>query len=115
MTFKRTDRIAELLRAEIAELIQRRVKDPRVGGITISTVEVSADLRHARVFYCVSGRDTEREEIATGLEQAKGFIKGQLGRRIHLRHTPDLQFIYDTSFDYADQIGQILRKLHDHD
>jgi ribosome-binding factor A len=115
MDYKRSDRVADLLREEIAELIQRRVKDPRVGAVTITSVTVSDDLRHAKVFYCVTGRDAEREAIDKGLEQAKGFIKAQLGRRIRLKHMPELQFIYDTSFDYADKIGLLLRKLHDHD
>lgn len=115
MDYKRSDRVGDLLREEIAELIQRQVKDPRLATVTICNVEISADLRHAKVFYCFSGQEQDRDSIARGLLKATGFLKSQLGKRIRLRHIPDLKFIYDTSFDYASKIDRLLRELHDHD
>ncbi len=109
---KRIDRVADLLQREIADLIQRRVKDPRVAKVTITGVKVSADLRHAKVYYCSIGLAEERDSVATGLRKASGFIRAQLGRRVRLKHTPELTFFYDTSFDYAEKIDHLLRELH---
>ncbi len=115
MEYKRSDRVADLLNKEIANLIFRRVKDPRVANVTISGVEVSDDLKHARVFFCVMGRsaDEDAKKNATlGLEKAKGFIRLELGRRLSLRYVPQLQFEYDTSFEYGDKIEKLLKELH---
>lgn len=115
MDYKRSDRVADLLREEIAELLHRRVKDPRLARVTISSVEVSADLRHAKVYYCFIGGEQEAEPIARGLAKATGFLKIQLGKRVRLKRLPDLHFHYDTSFDYASKIDRLLRKLNRHD
>ena len=114
MEYKRSDRVADLLHKEIAELVFRRVKDPRVANITISGVKVSGDLKHARVFFCVMGSADEdsKNNAASGLEKAKGFIRFELGRRLSLRYIPQLEFEYDTSFEYGDKIERLLKELH---
>lgn len=115
MEYKRSDRVADLLKKEIADLVFRRVKDPRVAGVTISGVEVSDDLKHARVFYCVMGQSANedaKKNAASGLDKARGFVRQELGRRLSLRYIPQLQFQYDNSFEYGDKIEKLLKELH---
>jgi ribosome-binding factor A len=111
--YRRSDRVADLLQRDIADLLLRRVKDPRVDGVTITGVKVSGDLQHARVFYCVMGSPKEggTKAVAAGLEKAKGFIRQELGKRLHMKHLPHLEFHYDTSFDYGDKIESLLKEL----
>lgn len=115
MEYKRSDRVADLLKREIAELIFRRVKDPRVANVTISGVDVSDDLKHARVFFCIMGGMADEEakkNASVGLEKAKGFIRQELGKRLSLRYIPQLRFDYDISFEYGDKIDRLLKELH---
>ena len=115
MEYKRCDRVADLLKEEIADLVFRRVKDPRVANVTISGVKVSGDLKHARVFFCVMGSGSDedaKKNASVGLEKARGFIRLELGRRLSLRYVPQLQFEYDTSFEYGDKIEKLLKELH---
>ena len=115
MEYKRSDRIADLLQKEIAGLLFRRVKDPRVANLTVTGVEVTPDLQHARIFYCVMGAaatEPERESAASGLNNAKGFIRQELGKRLHLRYVPQIDFHYDTSFEYGEKIERLLKELH---
>ena len=97
--FKRTDRVADQLQQELAVLIQREVKDPRLGMVTVSGVEVSRDLGYAEVYITLLGdNDPERirENLAV-LKHAAGFLRSQIARRIKLRHVPELRFHYDES------------------
>jgi ribosome-binding factor A len=112
--YKRSDRVADQLQREIADLILRRVKDPRVAGVTITGVEVTADLQLARIFYCVMGAPTEDEKqsASEGLNKARGFMRQQLGKRLHMRYLPQLEFHYDNSFDYGDKMDRLLRELN---
>jgi ribosome-binding factor A len=112
--YNRCDRIADQLQREIADLLLRRVKDPRIEGVTITGVKVSKDLQHARVFYCVMGSPGQegKEAVAVGLHKAKGFMRQELGKRLHMRYLPQLEFIYDASFDYGDKIERLLKELH---
>lgn len=114
MDYKRSDRIADLLHREIAELVFRRVKDPRTQRVTITGVEVSKDLQHASVFYCITGKsgDEEKKSVALGLSKATGFIRQELGKRLHLKHMPQLAFRYDASFDYGEKIERLLKEIH---
>jgi len=113
MEHKRSHRVADLLQKEIAELVFRRVKDPRASNVTISGVEVSGDLKHARVFFCVMGENSEEAKVnaVSGLEKAKGFIRQELGRRLSLRYIPQLEFVYDNSFEHGDRIERLLKEL----
>ena len=115
MEYKRSDRVADLLQKEIADLVLRRVKDPRLANITITGVKISDDLKHARVFYCVMGGsegEDAKKNAAAGLQKAKGFIRLELGRRLSLRYVPELGFDYDASFEYGDKIERLLKELH---
>ncbi|GAA3893497.1 30S ribosome-binding factor RbfA [Halomonas cibimaris] len=97
--FKRTDRVADQLQKELAVLIQREVKDPRLGMITLSGVTVSRDLGYADVYFTLLGeQDPERvKENRQVLKRAAGFLRSQVARRIKLRHVPELRFHYDES------------------
>lgn len=114
MEYKRCDRIGDLMQKEIADMLLRKVKDPRVAGITITAVKVTQDLQHAKVFYCVMGNpsDEEKEAAAIGLNKAKGFMRQEMGKRLHIRYLPQLSFEYDTSFEYGDKIERLLKGLN---
>jgi len=111
---KRSDRIADLIQKELADLLLRRVKDPRVAGVTITGIKVSGDLQHARVFYCVMGSlaASDRDNAAAGLDKASGFLRRELAGRLHMRFVPQLSFHYDASFDYGYKIERFLKDVH---
>ena len=108
--FKRTDRINELLREELSVLIRNEVRDPRVGLATVTAVETSPELDHARVYITTLGEDEEKAEIVAGLQSAAGFLRGQLGRRLHLRRIPELHFQIDRVLEGAQRIEFLLRE-----
>jgi ribosome-binding factor A len=110
--YKRSSRVADLLHQELAELLYRRIKDPRLNRITVTGVEMSDDLRHARIFYCLLGTEEEQQAVANGLQKASGFIRRELGGRLHLRYLPELDFRYDASFEYGAKIERLLKELH---
>lgn len=111
MAHRRTARVADLVKQEVSQIIQHEMKDPRIGFVTVTSVEVSIDLRHARVYFSVLGSEADRKASLEGLERAKGYVRTQLGRRIKLRHVPELLFRYDESFDYAQRISNVMRSI----
>jgi len=111
MEFKRTDRVSGLLRKEIADVLTKEVKDPRVSKVTITGVTVSPDLRSAHVYFCMLGTEKEVRDSTIGLERATKFIQRQLGKRIRLRYTPIIDFRFDTSFEYGNRIDRILQEI----
>ncbi|WP_253447804.1 30S ribosome-binding factor RbfA [Halomonas sp. Y3] len=110
--FKRTDRVADQLQKELAVLIQREVKDPRLGMVTVSGVEVSRDLGYADVHVTLLGEDTpERiKENLKVLKQAAGFLRGQIAKRIKLRHVPELRFHYDESVVRGQRLSSLIEE-----
>lgn len=108
---RRIDRLGDLLREEISSLIIREIKDPRIGLVTITDVEVSRDIRTAKVFYAVGGDPAARRETQRGLESAVGFIRSALAHNLTLKRVPELTFIYDKSLDYGQKIDRILEEL----
>jgi ribosome-binding factor A len=113
MEGKRSDRVADLIHREVSEMLQRSVKDPRVGFVTITRVQVSDDCRQARIYYSVMGSPEEQEASLKGLQSARGFIRKELGHRLQLRYTPDVLFQFDPSIEYSIRLGEIFQKLHD--
>jgi ribosome-binding factor A len=103
--------VGELLREELTDIIRREVKDPRVGFMSITRVDVPPDLRSARVYVSVLGTDDERAETLTALRSASGFIRRHLKPRLRMRQIPELEFRDDRSMEYADQIARTLREL----
>ncbi len=109
--FKRTDRLNEQLRQEISLLVRDEVRDPRVGVVTITAVETSPELDHARVYITALGDDQEKEEALAGLQSAAPFIRTQLGRRLHIRRIPELHFQIDRVLEEASRIEALLREV----
>lgn len=107
--FSRTYRIGEQIKRELADLV-RQLKDPRVGMITITDVEVTKDLSHARVFFSVLGEDAIVAQTQKGLEHASGFLRRELGHALRLRITPQLHFIYDDTQLRGQEMDQLIRK-----
>jgi ribosome-binding factor A len=110
--YKRSERLGELLLTEISEFLRREIKDPRIGFVTFTRVEMSPDLRHARVFVSSIGAEPEKARTLQGLASATGYIRRHLGRALHLRYTPEISFQLDDSLEHGAKIAQILRQLH---
>jgi ribosome-binding factor A len=111
---KRATRVAEGLRQEISSLLVKDAKDPRIAGVLVSRVNVSDDLRHARVFVRLlsGGEDeTRRDEAMSGLLRASGMLRREVTRRLGLRHSPELKFEYDTGQDHIDRIEKLLDEV----
>lgn len=107
----RAVRVAELIQAEIANLLLRQLKDPRLYMTTISHVEVSPDLRYARVYISHTGNEAAQQAAVEGFFHATGFIRNQLGKRLKLRYVPQLDFKLDTAIAYGVRISRILNTL----
>lgn len=104
----RTRRLAERIAKIVAELLERRIKDPRLGFVTVTEARLTPDLREAKVFYTVLGSAEEREESAVALRSATGIIRSEVGRLIGLRHTPSLEFIADELPENAQRIDELV-------
>jgi ribosome-binding factor A len=111
----RSNRVAEQMKKELTEILSRKVKDPRIGFLTVTDVEVTGDLQQATVYITVLGGEEEREDTLKALAKAKGFIRSELGTRIRLRKTPELMFEFDESVAYGNKIDTLLRELRDSD
>ena len=111
MQQNRADRVSGLLKEEISQLIQKDLKDPRIGFVTITRVILSRDLRHAKVFFSTYGDEGAKQRSLEGLRRALGFIRGELGRRLGLRFVPELEFRIDGSIEYAFHIEEIIHQM----
>ncbi len=111
MLGSRQDRVGDLLRNELGDLIVSRLKDPRVGFVTIVAVEMTKDLKCAKVHYSVMGTDAQRAGTHAALEHARGFLQREISRRLKLRLTPQLQFLQDNVFEAAMRVDRILKDL----
>lgn len=112
MSIRRQKRVADLITRELSDIIQRRVKDPRLKGVTITGTRVSADYQYADVtVYRLGGAPESLREAMEGLSSAKGFIRRELGGRLTIRHTPELRFHLDQSIDYGDHIESLLAQI----
>lgn len=110
-TFKRADRVADLIQCEIADILLKQVRDPRIGAVTITGVKVTDDLRLAKVYFVELAQDTIHAQTLAGLEKATGFMRRELGRRLQLRCVPDLIFREDASFAYGNRIERLLAEI----
>ena len=112
MRFKRSEKVQELLLKEISTLIQKGLKDPRIGFATVTTVELTNNLKHAKVYISVFGTESEQCDTITGLNNASGFIRGSLGKNLNLRYIPVLEFILDETAKRVARINKIINELH---
>lgn len=113
MSDLRANRVGEQMKKELGDIISRKIKDPRVGFVTITDVEVTGDLQQAKVFISVLGEDKQKQDTLIGLAKAKGFIRSEIGKRIRLRKTPELFFEFDEAIEKGNRIEHILRELND--
>lgn len=109
---KRVNRVAEQMKKELGDIIIQKLKDPRVGFVTVTDVEVTGDLQNATVFISVLGNEEEKEATLKGLDKAKGFIRSEVGKRIRLRKVPEIEFSFDESIEYGNRIQTLLTQVN---
>ena len=107
----RIEKIQELMKQEISKIILQELKDPRIGFVTVTQVEVSRDLSLAKVYISIMGSEEQIEGSWKGLQSSLGFIRREVGHRIRLRITPELRFVLDKSLDYSDHIQKLLLQI----
>jgi len=107
----RPNRVGEQMKKELGEIISRKIKDPRIGFVTVTDVNVTGDLQQATVYISVLGDQLQRENTLKGLAKAKGFIRSEIGQRIRLRKTPEITFEFDESIDYGNRIDTLLHQI----
>ncbi|MDU7764241.1 MAG: 30S ribosome-binding factor RbfA [Staphylococcus sp.] len=111
----RAERVGEQMKQEIMDIVNNKVKDPRVGFLTITDVELTNDLSQAKVYLTVLGNDKEVDNTFKALHKATVFIKSELGSRMRLRIIPELTFEYDESIEYGNKIERMIQELHKND
>src|SRR4030065_2375750 len=112
MEGKRSEKVADLIQKEIAQMLLKSIKDPRIGFVTITKVTVSEECVVAKVYFSVAGTLAERESSVKGLDSAKGYVRKELGRRIRLRYTPEIIFQFDPSIEYAIHMEELIQSIH---
>jgi len=109
----RPERVADQIRAEVSSMIARDLQDPGIGFMTITRVQVSPDLQHARVYYTTLGDPAARKNTGKALDRASSFMRRQIGQRLRLRRAPELEFVFDESIAHQDRVEQLLQELRD--
>ncbi|MBN1662637.1 MAG: 30S ribosome-binding factor RbfA [Deltaproteobacteria bacterium] len=112
MPFKRADRVADLIKCEISDILLRQIRDPRLKSLTITEVKLTDDLRSAKLFFVEMGKDACDPQVMAGLEKAKGFVRKELGKRLQLRYVPEVHFMFDKSFAYGNHIEKLIAEIH---
>ena len=111
MSSQRAQRVAETIHKEISSLLIKGLKDPRIGFVKITSVDVTSDLRQARVYYTLMASQDDRRETKAGLDSCSSYIRQHLGRQLHMRFIPEIRFEYDASFDYGQKIEKLLSEV----
>ncbi len=112
---RRPQRLALQIQHEVSLMISRDMKDRRIGFVTITGVQMSPDLRHARIFVSLMGSESEKKESMETLTRAAGWIRHELGQRIRMKFLPDITFQPDTSQDYGEHIDRLIDEIHEHE
>ena len=112
---RRTNRLEEEIREEVAKIIASELKDPRIGFVTVTGVQLTPDLRHVRINVGVLGDQAAREKSLAGLRQAAGFVRRELGKRLRIRHTPEVAFQYDKGLDATERVARLLGEVAEED
>jgi ribosome-binding factor A len=108
----RPEKVAHLMRREVADILERKLRDPRLSAtVTVTDVQITHDLSFARIFVTVLGDETARKHAMDGLKRATGFVRHELGDRLDLREVPELRFEYDGSLDRGHRVEDLLRKI----
>ena len=111
MSQLRVEKVQELMKQEISQIIQRELKDPRIGFVTVTSVECTGDFREAKIYVSLMGSEQQVKDSWAGLNRGLGFIRREIGKRIRLRFTPELTFELDKSLDYSAHIQELLLKI----
>ena len=112
----RVDRLAQQIQREVDDILLKRVRDPRVQGVTITGVDVTGDLQQATIYYSIlSDKASEMEKVQAGLDKATGLIRSELGARLNIFKTPEIKFERDKSEAYGSRIDQLINQLHKQD
>ncbi|MFV9509812.1 30S ribosome-binding factor RbfA [Tepidibacillus sp. LV47] len=111
MSKLRVERVGEQIKKEISQILQYDLKDPRIGFVTVTAVKVTGDLSQATIYVSIMGNEDEVKSSLTALEKAKGYIRSEIGKRIRLRHTPEIIFKQDESIAYGNRIEELLRDI----
>jgi ribosome-binding factor A len=112
MEFKRSERVQELLLEEISKLIQHELKDPRIGFVTVTRVNLAGNLQHAKIYVSIMGTDQEKKDSLEGLQSARGFIRQYLGKNLSMKYIPGLDFRIDKGAEHVEKISKIINGLH---
>ncbi len=110
---RRTEQVAEAIKNEVSLIIQRELKDPRLGFVTITRVEASPDLRHAKIFFSVLGEDSAKKDTLQVLKHASSFLRRELSSRLTIRYVPDLHFEFDAAMEHGEKIQRLLHQLEE--
>lgn len=109
----RIGRVEQEVQRQVNDILLKRVRDPRVQGVTITGVEMSGDLQHAKIFYSIlSDKSQDIEKTQAGLDKAKGLIRSEIGARIKIYKVPEITFIQDSSVQYGERIDELIREIH---
>lgn len=108
---QRVQKLREFIREEVSDILHRGAKDPRIGFVSVTDVELSNDLRHAKVYVSVLGSEEERAKTMEALQHAVGFVRTELAKRLRTYHTPEIQFRLDTSIERGTRVLQLLREI----
>lgn len=111
MQSPRAGSVSARIRTIVAEILENKIKDPRLGFVTVTEVKITGDLREATIFYTVLGDDVAKENSAKALKSAKGFIRSELGKYLGIKHTPSLDFEFDAVIDYANNMNELLDEV----
>lgn len=112
MEFSRSERVAEEIKKAVSQIINNEIKDPRVSGlISVTKVEVTKDLRHAKIFLSIYGEESEKQKVFEGLKNAEGFIRKELAHRVRMKFFPEISFKIDESIEYGIHIYKLLEEV----
>ncbi len=114
-TYKRADRVKHVIQQEVSQILQLEMKDPRLSLLSVTNVELTADLRDAKIFISSLDANLDRKECLGGLHRATGYIRGVLGRRLTLKFIPTIQFYFDESLEQQERILALIEEIHRHD
>lgn len=112
MSGPRLSRLQKAIKEAVSQIIQFELKDPRIGLVTVTSVNISPDLRQARIFLSILGSSEEQRESLAGLDSARGFIRSELGKRVRMKFTPQIEFEIDRSIEEGIRISQLIDRLH---
>ena len=113
MSKVRVEKVQELMKQEVSDIIFNELKDPRIGFVTVTSVACTEDLREAKIYVSVMGDEKKSRDTLNGLNSSLGFVRSEIGKRIRLRFTPEISFALDTSLNYSDHIQRLLNEIHE--